>query len=92
MTKKESKNLIKAAEQGDEVAQYNLGVMYYLGDGIKQDYEKAFYWFQKAAEQNYAPAQYNLSVMYKNGEGIKQDYEKAFYWYKKSQELMKNKE
>ena len=48
MTKKETKNLIKKAEQGDCSAQFNLGLMYKKGKGIEQDYEKAVYWYQKS--------------------------------------------
>ena len=50
MTKKETKNLIKKAEQGDCSAQFNLDLMYKNGKGIEQDYEKAFYWYQKSQE------------------------------------------
>ena len=53
-----------AAEQGHAEAQFNLGVMYDIGQGVKQDYFKAVEWYQKAAEQGLAYAQYNLGVMY----------------------------
>ena len=42
--------LIKKAEDGDAEAQYQLGLAYYNGDGIKQNNNKAYYWFQKAIE------------------------------------------
>ena len=58
-----------SAEQGEKEAQYNLGVMYYSGDGVLQDYAKAFELFTKSAEQGNARAQFNLGVMYENGEG-----------------------
>ena len=60
-----------AAEQGDAVAQYNLGVMYDNGQGVPQDYAEAVKWYRLAAEQGYAHAQRNLGVMY--------DKAKAFY-------------
>ena len=44
----------KAAEQGDAAAQYNLGVIYYNGEGVTQDYAEAVKWYRKAAEQGYA--------------------------------------
>ncbi len=47
----------KAAEQGYAAAQFNLGHMYYRGDGVAQDSEKALIWSQKAAEQGHAGAQ-----------------------------------
>ena len=38
------------------MAQYNLGVCYYNGDGVAQSYAEAVKWFRKAAEQGYAEA------------------------------------
>ena len=32
------------AEKGDRVAQFNLGVMYYNGKGVLQDYATAYAW------------------------------------------------
>ncbi len=54
----------KAAEQGDAMAQFNLGVMYNTGRGVAQDYKQAVAWFRKAAEQGDAMAQFNLGLMY----------------------------
>jgi hypothetical protein len=39
----------KAAEQGDAWAQYNLGVLYYKGRGVPQDFAKAYFWSDLAA-------------------------------------------
>ncbi len=36
------------AEQDGAEAQYNLGVMYGKGQGVKQDYVEAAKWFKKA--------------------------------------------
>ena len=33
-----------AAEQGVDIAQYNLGVMYFNGDGVPEDNVQAFAW------------------------------------------------
>ena len=46
-----AKWLIKAAEQGSAVAQFNLGVMHTLGEGVPLDDAEAINWFRKAAEQ-----------------------------------------
>ena len=40
-----------AAEQGVAVAQYNLGVMYATGKGVKQDNIYAHMWWNIAASQ-----------------------------------------
>ena len=41
----------KAAEQGDAAAQFNLGVMYANGEGVPEDYVKAYAWMNLAAAQ-----------------------------------------
>ena len=69
------------AEEGNAVAQNNLGLMYHNGWGVPQDYKEAVYWYRLAAEQEHAKAQYNLGVMYNNGNGVPQDYEEAVRWY-----------
>ena len=55
------------ANKGDAVAQYNLGLAYALGDGVRQDYDIAIKWFEKAAAQGDAEAQFNIGVLYANG-------------------------
>ncbi len=42
------------AEQGNAIAQYNLGLMYGKGQGVPQDYAEAVQWYRKAAEQGVA--------------------------------------
>ena len=64
---------LQSAEQGVAEAQFNLGVMYYDGQGVRQDYAEAFRWFRQAAEQGNADAQYNLGSMYHIGHGVRQD-------------------
>ena len=66
-------DIIERAEAGDRVARYNLGVMYFSGDELPQDFEKAFYWFDKAAMQNDWIAQFYLGKMYCCGEAGETD-------------------
>ncbi len=40
------------AEQGDAIAQYNLGLMYANGRGVPRDYVQARMWFNLAAAQD----------------------------------------
>ena len=68
------------AEEGNAVAQNNLGLMYHNGWGVPHDYKEAVYWYQLAAEQEHAKAQYNLGVMYALGEGVIKDYVYAYMW------------
>ncbi len=50
----------KAAEQGFADAQYNLGLAYLHGQGVKKDDQEAADWFRKAAEQGQSRAQTHL--------------------------------
>ena len=71
----------QSAEQGDAVAQTNLGAMYEHGNGVPQDYEEAARWYRKAAEQGDEWAQTNLGWMYEKGRGVPQDKKEAARWY-----------
>ena len=44
------KKTLQAAEQGFAAAQYNLGVMYDNGQGVRQNYKIAKEWFSKACD------------------------------------------
>jgi uncharacterized protein len=78
---------LKAAEEGDAVAQFNLSILYDDGLGTEKDPAKAAVWLIKAAEQGYADAQFNLGNNYKAGKsGIPVDLEKAIYWLTKAGE------
>ena len=57
------KLFLTLAEQGDEYAQYNLGLMYYEGQGVPQDKKEAVKWWRLAAGQRDEYAQYNLAMM-----------------------------
>ena len=72
------------ASQGDVDAQYNLGIMYYHGEGIRKDLKEALYWFLKAAEQDDPDAQYNLGFMYGKGEGVEKSREQSMQWFLKA--------
>jgi TPR repeat protein len=75
-----------AAEQGNALAQDNLGVMYVLGQGVLQDDVEALKWFRMAAEQGDAGAQYHLAGMYTDGRGVPQDYAEAMKWGRRAAE------
>jgi TPR repeat protein len=70
-----------AAAQGNDNAQYNLGVAYYHGQSVPQDYAEALKLFRLAAAQGNADAQYNLGVLYTKGQGVPQDYVQAHKWF-----------
>ncbi|PKY30081.1 kinase-like protein [Rhizophagus irregularis] len=63
-----------------------IGINNYFGTGTKQNYEKAFNYFQRAATNGNKFAQYDLGNCFKNGEGVTKDERKAFELYHKSAE------
>lgn len=69
------------ADQGHVGAQFNLGVMYYSGKGVPQNYIEALKWYSLAAEKRSTDAQFNLGVMYANGQGTPQDNVQAYVWF-----------
>ena len=83
-TESKAAKYLAKAEQGDAVAQFNLGYLYYKGSGVTQSYDKAVEYYQMAADQGHAPSLYNLGVMYQNGQGVERSYEKALEYYQKA--------
>jgi len=72
--------LKKSAEQGNVIAQVELGV---VSDKL-QDYSQALIWYRKAADQGNARAEYNLGLAYQNGESVPKDAVQASNWYRKA--------
>ena len=65
-----------------KVLYFNLGLMYFNGQGVPQDYAQAAKWFRLAADQGNADAQFHLGLMYYFGEGVSQDDVEAAKWYR----------
>ena len=72
---------IPLAEAGDSRAQYQLALMYYRGEGLPQDHEKAALWYRRAAERGDVDAQLNIGLMHARGVGVKQSFLEAFKWF-----------
>jgi hypothetical protein len=74
------------AEQGEDDAQFFLGVMYDEGLGVPENDKIAVKWYRLSAEQGDVDSQFNLGQMYRLGEGVPQDYKTALKWYRLSAE------
>jgi len=68
------------AEQGDALAQYQVGLLHHKGRGVPQDDVQARKWYGKAAAQGQAKAQFSLGTLHFNGEGGPKDYQQALRW------------
>jgi TPR repeat protein len=55
----------------------SIGLGYYRGDGVAQNYSEAARWFRLAACNGDSRAQNNLGILYNRGLGVKQDFKKA---------------
>ena len=58
-----SKELLNLASSGNPIAQYNLGMSYYNGDGTKKNEKEAMKWIRKAAEQDMDEAMFQLGYI-----------------------------
>jgi len=71
---------------GSKNSCYNIAIMYYKGEGVKQDRREAVQWFRKAADLGHMNAQFILGTMYDKGEDLALDQGEAFRWYRKAAE------
>lgn len=76
----------KAAEQGNDVAMYNMAYSYEHGEGVETSIDLAIEWYIKAAQNGVVSAMVELGNIYKN-EKSNRDYDKAVEWYSKAAEL-----
>lgn len=74
----------QAAEEGNDVAQFNIGLLYANGLGVEQSYVRAREWYRKAGLQGNVEAQYNLGLMYAEGKGVFRNFVDAASWWGRS--------
>lgn len=61
-----SKELKESAKNGDVIAQRDMGICLYYGNGIKQDKKEAYLWLLRAELEKDAAAAYHLGVFHEN--------------------------
>ena len=69
------------AEAGDRYAQDDVGLMFFKGYGVAQDFSQAVFWFRRSANQGTACAQCHLGLCYQDGLGVPQDSLLAYMWF-----------
>lgn len=74
----------RAADRGMPEAMCHIGNLYYVGDGVPQDDEKAFSWYKKAADHGFHMALIQMGRMYYLGRGVPKDTKKAFNCFHKA--------
>lgn len=73
-----------ASDFGHAEAQRYLGLMYFNGLGVVQDYQEAVKWLRKAVKAGSAWSANNVGYMYYNGLGVARNYQEAMKWYQKA--------
>ena len=74
----------RQAEMGDPAAQYNLGLCYMKGDGVKKDEAEAYKWFRLSAIKGYADAEFCVALCLAAGQGVRQNGEEAAEWLRRA--------
>ena len=72
---------ILAASVAPGQPEYEKGVRYFQGYGVRQDFAKAVKMWEKAAKKGQAKAEFSLGYGYANGVGVEKDVEAAKAWY-----------
>jgi TPR repeat protein len=75
------KLLLPLARRGNAVAQRDVGLMYFDGDGLARDCHEAVKWFSLSARQGQIGAQVNLGIAYATGEGVQRNLVQAYVWF-----------
>jgi hypothetical protein len=70
----------RAAQAGDDDAQFYLGAFHSAGAGRQRSDQEAFRWFQRAADQGHSHAMLLVAGLYASGRGITKDNVKAYRW------------
>ena len=73
------------AEQGNALAQAQMGAMYQLGrNGVEKDAQQSAEWMLKAADQGLVEAEVFMAALYDRGLGVKHNVRTATQWYEKA--------
>lgn len=70
-----------AAENNQPLAEFWLAEMYYKGDGVNQNVNKAVELYIRSARHGNRSAQRKLGTLYEDGIGVPKDYSQAMQWY-----------
>ena len=82
--KKSLRWLRQAADEGNALAQFKLGLQYAYGRDIHPNDTEAVKWWKRAAINKSANAQYCLGVMYESGRGVEPDARLANQYFERA--------
>lgn len=82
----EFEDTLKKAELRDAEAQYDLGVRYFYGNGVPQNYKKALYLFRQTIDSD-AFSYFYLGEIYYQGLSIPKNKIQGIYYYLKAAKI-----
>ena len=71
---------LRAAQSGDNEAQFYLGALYSAGVGVPRSDQEAFRWLSRAANQGHLHAMLILAGLYATGRGVEKNNVEAYKW------------
>ena len=71
---------LRAAQSGDDEAQFYVGALYSAGVGVARSDEEAFRWFGRAANQGQSHAMLILAGLYAIGRGVERNNVESYKW------------
>ena len=75
------KLLMPQARRGNAVAERDIGIMYFGGDGFVRNSREAVKWFALSAMHGQIAAQVDLGIAYATGESIRPNPVQAYVWF-----------
>lgn len=72
------------ADNGNEFAQFDMGVLYWNGQGVAKDDAEGFRWFKLSADRGHREGQYVVGIAYEKGRGVAKDEAQAAVWYQRA--------
>lgn len=75
-----------AAARGNAEAQYQVGNLTEVGEGVAKSQAEALQWFRKAADLGNPKAQFELGVYFAKGWVVQQNYADAREWFSRAAE------
>ena len=78
--------LLKAAQDGEGIAELEVGFAYAKGFCVPRDYWIAAQWYGRAADRGVVESQFKLGGMYLLGRGMERSAKNALPWFEKAAE------
>src|ERR1700761_4201430 len=71
---------LRAAQSGNDDAEFYLGALYSAGIGVPRSAPEAFRWISRAADQGHSHAMLIVAGLYATGRGVQKDNIQAYKW------------